>query len=139
VLQRYQPFYSFLAFYSFMTIAYWGSGLLFILIEQMHWLDAIKIHKGVYNTWDDYSKCFINLFLNYVFIILPVLIPVPLSPLPITFIIFSYVSSLQGWFVLRWIGMSFAVEDFPSLSTFLWHSTASPSFFSPYSLIMILF
>jgi sterol desaturase/sphingolipid hydroxylase (fatty acid hydroxylase superfamily) len=90
-----------MAFYSFMIVCYWGSGLVFIVIEQMHWLDSIKIHHGVYNTYQDYWRCFSNLFLNYFMIITPTLIP--------------------GWFVLRLTGMSFSVEDFPSLPTFIWH------------------
>jgi len=101
LMRRYQPFYAFVLFYVFMILCYWGSGFLFIVVEQMRWLDSIKIHAGVYNTWEDYRRCFVNLLLNYMLVILPFLIP--------------------GWFVLRGTGMSFAVEDFPSLPTLFWH------------------
>eukprot|EP01128_Nolandella_sp_AFSM9_P002280 TRINITY_DN12656_c0_g1_i1.p1 TRINITY_DN12656_c0_g1~~TRINITY_DN12656_c0_g1_i1.p1 ORF type:complete len:350 (+),score=61.04 TRINITY_DN12656_c0_g1_i1:83-1051(+) len=99
---KYQPFHLFIAFYTFLTLCYWGTGFLFIIIEQARLFDSYKIHAGVYNTWAEYSKCFKNLLVTYAFFILP--------------------SVVVGWPVLTHSGMAFDGASVPSFFTWVLHT-----------------
>lgn len=72
--QKYQPFYIFMIFYSFMTFSYIWSGAVFIVVEQMGWMDKYKIQQGKLNTYDNYLRCILNIMFNYVIVIIPMII-----------------------------------------------------------------
>ena len=71
---KYQPFYIFMVFYSFMTFSYIWTGAIFIVVEQMGWLQSYKIQPTKMNPMMNYVTCILNILFNYVIVIIPMIV-----------------------------------------------------------------
>jgi len=64
-------FYLLVGFYLFMNTCYMIGGIFFWFCDRYKWLDRWKIQTEKYPTNQDYIRCSLNLFQNYILIILP--------------------------------------------------------------------
>eukprot|EP01118_Nematostelium_gracile_P010916 TRINITY_DN3831_c0_g1_i1.p1 TRINITY_DN3831_c0_g1~~TRINITY_DN3831_c0_g1_i1.p1 ORF type:complete len:296 (-),score=44.10 TRINITY_DN3831_c0_g1_i1:94-981(-) len=68
--KTYGDYYVLLNFYIFLNVCYAGSAFVFWVIDYFHLFASYKIQEK-YPTQTDYIKCALNLFQNYVVLILP--------------------------------------------------------------------
>jgi len=97
--EKYQPFYIFMVFYSFMTFSYIWSGAIFIVVEQYGWLQDYKIQQTKLNPMVNYVTCILNILFNYVIVIIPMII----AGWPIFNLLgFRYEGAWPTWWELTW-------------------------------------
>jgi len=70
IVHYYGDFHLVMVFYIFMNIFYAIFGVIFWLIDKLKLLDKYKVQQK-YSTDLDYWQCLLNLFQNYILIILP--------------------------------------------------------------------
>jgi sterol desaturase/sphingolipid hydroxylase (fatty acid hydroxylase superfamily) len=68
--QKYQPFYIYVAFYSFVVISYFAAGVFWYFAEQRRWFPKYKLQRKI-NTNANYMLCLKNICLNWFGVILP--------------------------------------------------------------------